>query len=956
MRIEFTLNGIARNVTVEPGMNAQKFLQDVMHVPSVRSGDDGTGYIGNDVILVDDTPMSAQRLIVAQLHERNVRTVESLSPEPGKLSDLQQALVESGAVQDGYNTPAAALLLDDLLHRIPKPNRQEIQDALSGLFVRDCGYEPFFKAMDLYQARKNDPDAAAAPTFRPEWREVGTPRPRLDGVSLASGQKAFVEDRVVPEALVLHMLRSPHAHAYITSIDTAAAENVPGVHMVITHENCPETNYTQAGQGFPEPSPHDRRMFNRKVRHVGDRVAAVVAETHEAAKAALELLKVEYEVLEPVLSIEQAEREGAPLVHGGPQQYVVGAPDDLEEINKNAEPRDGTITYQFPIGANPRKNIAASISGGLGDTTAGFEQADVVIERTYKTGQIYCTPPETHVVYSYMDNNRVVVHASTQVPWHVRRLVATVLGMPQNRVRVIKERVGGGYGSKQDILLEDVCAWATYKTNRPVYSHYTRTEEFTACSSRHPMTVSVKLGALDDGTLTAVEMNSKADTGPYGNHCLTVPMNACSKSLPLFLCDNVAFSVTVFYSNILPTGAYQGYGAPQGSFALQTAMAELASELGLSHMDVIEKNRVREGSRLELMRILGEGREGVAADVESCGLGEALKCGAESIELNSPVTSDDPDIRIGKGFAIIQQGSGLPGLDQANGRVCLCSDGSLLVQQGGADLGTGLDTVMAKMAAETMQVPLDKVAVISGDTDATPFDTGAYASSGTFFSGGAAMLAARDLNKKVLERAAHILKTVPEELRLDYPGVVTGGSRNLTLAEIAHEAESGEGLGPIAGVGSFTTEHHAIPYGAHFAQVAVNVRTGEVRLQKYHALQDCGTPVNPELAAGQIYGGALKSLGHALWEEMVLDETGTPMNPSMQGYCAPGILDIPEDFRAEFVVTDDPHGPFGAKSISEIATNGAAPAVAEAIHDAVGVWIRDWPFTPEKILRAMGTL
>jgi putative selenate reductase molybdopterin-binding subunit len=956
MRIQFTLNGIARTVTVEPGMNAQKFLQTVMHIPSVRSGDDGTGYIGNDVILVDQTPMSAQRLIAAQLHGRDIRTVESLSPEPGKLSDLQRALVDSGAVQDGYNSPAAALLLHDLLNRVAEPDRAQVQDALSGLFVRDCGYEPFFTAIELYLARKQGRDMEPAPSFRPEYREVGKPRARVDGQGLAGGMKAFVEDRVAPEALVLHMLRSPHAHAYITEIDTSEAETMPGVHLIVTHENCPETNYTQAGQGFPEPSPHDRRMFNRKVRHVGDRVAAVVAETHEAAQAAMDRIRVEYEVLEPVLNIEQAEREGAPLVHGGPQEYVVGAPDDLDEMNRNADPRDGKITYQFPIGANPRKNIAASISGGLGDTEAGFEQADVVLEQTYKTGQIYCTPPETHVVYTHMDNNRVVVHASTQVPWHVRRLVATVLGLPQNRVRVVKERVGGGYGSKQDILLEDVCAWATYRTNRPVYSHYTRTEEFTACSSRHPMTIRVKLGAKKDGTLTAVEMHSKADTGPYGNHCLTVPMNACSKSLPLFLCDNVSFSVTIFYSNILPTGAYQGYGAPQGSFALQTAIAELAHELDMSHMDVVEKNRVRQGSRLELMRILGEGREGVAADIESCGLGDALKRGAQSMELDTPATSNDPDVCIGKGFAIIQQGSGLPGLDQANGRVCLCSDGSVLVQQGGADLGTGLDTAMAKMAAETMQVPLDKVAVVSGDTDATPFDTGAYASSGTFFSGGAAMLAARDLHKKVLKRAAHILGTSVDDLRLDYPGVVTGGPRELTLAQIAHDAESGEGLGPIWGRGSFTTEHHAIPYGAHFAQVAVNKRTGEVRVQKYHALHDCGTPINPELAAGQIYGGALKSMGHALWEEMVLHETGTPENPTMEEYCAPGMLDIPEDFRADFVVTDDPHGPFGAKSISEIATNGAAPAIAEAIHDAVGVWIRDWPFTPEKILRAMGTL
>ncbi|WP_147820686.1 molybdopterin-dependent oxidoreductase Mo/Fe-S-binding subunit [Salidesulfovibrio onnuriiensis] len=957
MMITFTLNGTSRTVDVEPGANAQVFLQRSMHIPSVRSGDDGTGFIGNDVVLVDGTPMSAQHLIMAQLDGKEVRTVESLNEDMIKPGKLQQALIEAGVVQDGYNTPAAALLLGELLERSASPSRREIIDALSGLFVRDCGYEPYFKAVDIYKAKTEGRDfGAVAPSFREDLRVVGTPSPKIDGPWLATGQRAYVEDRVAPDALIIRMLRSPHAHAYITSIDVSEAEKVHGVHLVITHENCPDVSFTQAGQGFPEPSPYDRRMFNIKVRHVGDRVAAVVAETEEAAQEAISKIKVEYDVIEPVFSIDDAKREGAPLVQAGPMEYVCGAPENLAELNRDADERDGAVTYQFPIGANTRKNIAASISGGIGDMQKGFAEADVVIERTYDSCQIHCTPPETHVVYCHMEGGRVVVHTATQVPWHVRRLVSKVIGLPQNKVRVVKERVGGGYGSKQDILLEDVCAWATLKTGKPVYSHYTREEEFTACSSRHPMRVTVKLGARKDGTLTAVEMHNEANTGPYGNHCLTVPMNACSKSLPLFLCDNVAFSVTVYYSNIPPTGAYQGYGAPQGSFGLQLAVAELARELGLPHMDIIEKNRVREGSRLELMRILGEGREGVAADIKSCGLEGALKRGDELLKLNEKVESDDPDWKVGKGFAIIQQGSGLPGLDQANGRANLCSDGTILVQQGGADIGTGLDTVMAKMTAETLNVALEDVTVISGDTDMTPFDTGAYASSGTYFSGGAALLAARDLRKNILQTAADMLDAKVEDLDIAYPGVVVGGKEELTFAKIAHHCETGEGPGPISGKGCFVTEHHAIPYGAHFAQVAVNIRTGQVKVQKYYALHDCGTPVNPELAEGQVLGGALKSIGHSLWEEMILDDKGELVNPSMHEYCVPTILDKPEDFRAEFIFTDDPYGPHGAKSVSEIATNGASPALAAAIHDAVGVWIRQWPFTPERILKALGTI
>lgn len=957
MNITFTLNGTSRTVDVLPGENVQVFLQKAMHIPSVRSGDDGTGFIGNDVILVDGTPLSAQRLIAAQLDGRDVHTVESLNEDMIKPGKLQQALIEAGVVQDGYNTPAAALLLDDLLSRSADPSREEIVDALSGLFVRDCGYEPYFKAVEIYQAKTKGQDyGAVAPSFRDDLRVVGSPAAKVDGPWLATGQRAYVEDRVAPDALIVRMLRSPHAHAYITSLDIAEAEKVPGVHMVITHENCPDVTFTQAGQGFPEPSPYDRRMFNRKVRHVGDRVAAVVAETEEAAREAISKIAVEYDVLEPVLSLDDAKREGAPLVQAGPMEYMVGAPEDLDELNKDADERDGTVTYQFPIGANTRKNIAASISGSIGEMDKGFAEADVIIERTYDSCQIHCTPPETHVVYCHMEADRVVVHSATQVPWHARRLVSKVLGLPQNKVRVVKERVGGGYGSKQDILLEDVCAYATYKTGKPVYFHYTREEEFNACSSRHPMRVTVKLGAKKDGTLTAVEMHNEANTGPFGNHCLTVPMNACSKSLPLFLCDNVAFSVTVYYSNIPPTGAYQGYGAPQGSFGLQLAVAELAEELGVPHMQIIDKNRVREGSRLELMRILGEGREGVAANIKSCGLEGSLTRGDELLKLNEKVGSDDPDWKIGKGFAIIQQGSGLPGLDQANGRVNLCSDGTITIQQGGADIGTGLDTVMAKMAAETLNVPLENITVISGDTDMTPFDTGAYASSGTYFSGSAALLASQDLKQNILKVAADMLGAKAEDLDIAYPGVVTGGKEDLPLAKIAHHCESGEGPGPISGKGCFITEHHAIPYGAHFTQVAVNTRTGEVKVQKYYALQDCGTPVNPELAEGQVLGGALKSIGHSLWEEMILDDKGELMNPSMEEYCVPTILDKPEDFRAEFIFTDDPYGPHGAKSVSEIATNGASPALAAAIHDATGVWIREWPFTPERILKALGTI
>ena len=972
MKVSFILNGVPRTEYSEPGERVQTLLKR-LGIHSVRNSDDGYGFAGSDVILLDGKIVNSILMITPQLEGREVKTVESLSRD-GKLSPVQSAMVDAGVVQSGFNAPAAALMITDLLDRSPGPAREEIIDALSGLFNRATGYQQFFTAVEIAKERRKDPNytTRVAPDFRDDLTIVGKAKPKVDGPKLVSGKKAFVEDMVEPGSCVLKMLRSPYAHAYITKIDTEEAEKVPGVVTIITHENCPDTYYGQAGQGFPEPSPYDRRMFNRKVRHVGDRVAAVVAETEEIAGRALGKILVEYEELTPVLSIEEAQKPGAPVLHNSIIEYVDGAPDNLDEMNRKADKRDGKVVYQFPIGGDPHRNIAAGVSGGIGDMEKGFAEANVIIEETYRSGMIQCTPLETHVVYTRMDGDRLMIHASTQVPWHLRRIVAAALGIPENRIRVIKERVGGGYGSKQDILLEDVAAYATWKTGRSVYFRFSREDEFIANSIRHPMKITVKLGAKKDGTFTAIHMNLEANTGPFGNHCLTVPMNGCGKSLPLFLCDNVQFDVTTYYSNIPPTGAYQGYGAPKGNYAMQMAVAEMACALGMDHRDLIEKNRVREGVWLEIMKSLGEGREGAPVKVESCGLGPALERGAEMINWGKKEESEDPDIRIGKGVALVQQGSGLPGLDHSGASIKMLNDGTFMLHSGGADLGTGLDTVSVKVAAETLKTDMKDIAILSGDTDNTPFDTGAYASSGTFFSGNAALLAARDLRGKLLKAAAAILEEPEDNLEIVYPstvkrklsgnlpgtlpGKLPGKKEEISFREIAWNTQSGEGAGQLIGFASYTTEDTAFPYGAHFCQVAVNTRTGKVKVQKYYALQDCGTPINPELAMGQIYGGSFKAIGHSLHEEMILDEKGVCLNPDLRSYGVPMIGDLPDDFKAELVFTEDPFGPYGGKSVSEISVNGAAPAIADAIHDAVGVWMRSWPFKPEKVLKALGKI
>ncbi|QPR28384.1 molybdopterin-dependent oxidoreductase Mo/Fe-S-binding subunit [Edwardsiella hoshinae] len=956
MTIRFTLNGIPRTLECQPGENVQQLLFGLgMH--SVRNSDDGFGFAGSDAIIFDGVVINASLLIAAQLDGAVVRTAESLGAW-NQLSPVQQAMVDVGVVQSGYNDPAAALILTELLERIPAPSRQDIDDALSGLFSRDAGYQQFYQVVELAAARMRDPQyqMEVAPEFRDDLTVVGKNCPKVDAAKMVQAKPCYVEDRIAADACVIKMLRCPHPHALITHLDVSRAEALPGVVHVITHLNCPDVYYTPGGQSAPEPSPLDRRMFGKKMRHVGDRVAAVVAESEAIALEALKLIEVEYQILRPVMSIDEAMADDAPVIHDEPIVYVNGAPSDLEVQNRGSAQRGEHMIINFPIGARPHNNIAASVHGRIGDVEQGFAQADVVIERTYESTQAQQCPTEPHICYSYMDGDRLVVHASTQVPWHVRRQVARIVGMKQNKVHIIKERVGGGFGSKQDILLEEVCAWATCVTGRPVYFRYTREEEFIANTSRHVAKVKVKIGATKEGRLTAIDMDFRANTGPYGNHSLTVPSNGPALSLPLYPCDNVNFQVTTYYSNICPTGAYQGYGAPKGNFALTMALAELADQLGIDLLDIIELNRVHEGQELKILGAIGEGKMPTSVpSAASCALEPILRKGRELIAWDAPKPADG-DWRIGRGVAIIMQKSGIPDIDQANCMIKLESDGTFIVHSGGADIGTGLDTVVNKLAAEVLMCPMSEVHVISGDTDHALFDKGAYASSGTCFSGNAAKKAAENLREKILFHGAQMLGEPREDVVLVAPGIVRGKRGEVSYADIAHKAETGTGFGTLVATASYITADFAFPYGANFAEVAVNVRTGEVRLDKFYALLDCGTPVNPELALGQIYGATMRAIGHSMSEAIRYDSEGRPITRDLRTYGAPMIGDIPRDFRAFLVPSDDQVGPYGAKSISEIGVNGAAPAIATAIHDACGVWLREWHFTPEKILHALGKL
>ncbi|RLW68745.1 MAG: hypothetical protein B6D68_03060, partial [spirochete symbiont of Stewartia floridana] len=435
MIVSFTLNGRSVGFETIPGESAQLFLQR-NGIPSVRNSDDGYGFSGSDTILLDGRIVGACILLAPQLEGRDVRTVESLR-EGRLLSIVQQAMLECGCIQSGYNAPAAALMLWELLQRISRPSREDIEDALSGLYNRATGYRQFFDAVELAVARMQDQSRKFEdiPSFGNDYQIVGKPSPKKDSARMVAGEKVFVEDRVEQNACYLKVLRSPHAHAWIISIDIKEAMAVEGVVAIFTHKDVPEKVYSQAGQGFPEPSPYDRMLLSKKVRHVGDRVAAVVAESPQIAEQALKLIKVEYERLPVVLDWDAARIASTPLIHGGKISYKAGVPENLADLNRDADSAEEPVVYQFPIGGNPRMNIAASISDGIGDVQEGFKQADVIVERTYTTTQIQCTPLEKHTCYARLEGDRLIIHASTQVPYHVRRIIATLLDLPENHIR-----------------------------------------------------------------------------------------------------------------------------------------------------------------------------------------------------------------------------------------------------------------------------------------------------------------------------------------------------------------------------------------------------------------------------------------------------------------------------------------------------------------------------------------
>lgn len=747
----------------------------------------------------------------------------------------------------------------------------------------------------------------------------------MDAVKLATGRALFTDDVELRGMLHARLLYSPHAHARILNIDTRRAEQLEGVRAVLTYKNVPRVVFSSAGENYPEPPPYDQVLLDDKVRFVGDRVAAVAADSQEIAEEALALLEVDYEQLAPVFEPEEAWQPGAPVIHDQP---------------------DSVGIY------DAKRNIAAHLGLTVGNPDKGFAEADIVMEREYRTQFAQHCAIEPHITICWLDeDDRLVIRTSTQVPFHVRRIVAHELQIPVGRVRVIKPRIGGGFGGKQEVVTEDLCAALCLRTRRPVRLEFTREEEFFATRSRHPQIIRLKMGATRDGQLKAVEMNVLENAGAYGTHSLTVMGVTATKTLSLYNVANARFVGNAVYTNLPPAGAFRGYGAPQGFFAFESFLEELAAELGMDSLAIRRQNFIQPGQVPPFAQIVSEGKETAKRAVTTCGLEECLQRGMEEIGWDEIRTSEGP-VRRGVGLACAMQSSGIARLDMGAAFMKMNEDGSFNLMVGVPDIGTGSDTIMAQIAAEVLSVETSKMIVCSSDTDITPFDSGAYASSTTFISGAAVMKAAEEVKRQILRVASDMMEIGTEELECLDGKVYARSGGFISYADICHRALYEKDQLQIMATASHFSPSSPPPFAVTFAEVTVDIETGVVSVKKIVSAVDCGFAINPKMAEGQIEGAVAQAIGFALTEDMPHDAEGRMLFRDFRSYKILAAPDMPEIVPI-LVTTNDSAGPFGAKSIAEIPISAPAAAISNAISAATGVRIRELPLSPERVLRAL---
>jgi putative selenate reductase molybdopterin-binding subunit len=960
--IALTINNVNRKLLVGKDQSLLDVLRRASYFSVKRGCDDGA--CGVCTVLLNGKPVRSCMVKAVNVDGKAITTVEGLGRD-GELHPVQRAFAETGAIQCGFCTPAQVLAAKTLLDKEPDPTETQIREALNGVFCRCTGYvrpvEAVQRAAAMLRGEQVEPvshlehtlpndlsqvelpeafyrrggDRGPLPplVFTPSEMDktlvVGKPEIKVDAQKLVQGRPVFTDDFRLEGMLYGALLTSPHAHARIKRIDASRARALTGVYAVLTHEDLPRVKYASGGQSYPQPLPYDQVCLDNKVRHVGDRVAVVAAETPELAQEALKLIEVEYEVLPTVADMEAAMQAGAPIIHDEPDTEGI---DDRE------------------------RNIVYHIEAQVGEAEAAFNAAEHVFEGTYRTPQQQHVHLEPHICITYWDeDHRLVIRTSTQVPFHIRRMVAPLIDLPVKRIRVIKPRIGGGFGNKQEMILEDLCAHLTLITGRPARMEYTRTQEFTSSRRRHANIMRYKIG-VKDGKVTAADLYLIGDTGAYGCHGLTVNMVGGFKGLTLYNPPNARFTCDVVYTNTPPAGAFRGYGAMQCQFGVETFMGEIAEQLNLDVIKFKKANWLKVGESMHLSKALGEGREGFEQTLQSSALEQCVEIGLQATDFytkREKHRTQNGHLRHGIGMAVVMHGSGIAGLDMAAATLKMNDDGSFNLLIGATDLGTGSDTILAQIAAEVLSIPLEDIIVYSSDTDITPFDKGAYASSTTYISGGAVRKAALKIRTQILEHAASMLDmNDPESLTLENRKVVASDGRSVTLAEVALSSLHQRDQHQIMATASHTSQVSPPPTAAQFAELVLDTDSGRIEVERLLMVVDCGRVINPITAVGQVEGGMVQALGFALSEVMLYDEDGNPLNPNLSDYHIPRAAEVPA-LDVIFVQTEEPSGPFGAKSVAEISIDGVAPAMASAIHDATGVWMRELPYTPERVLKSL---
>jgi putative selenate reductase molybdopterin-binding subunit len=897
--MSYQINGEEFSARPNAGQCLRTFLRELGHF-GVKKGCDA-GDCGACTVLIDGEPVHSCLIPAFRANGHAITTIEGLAPDGGT-HPMQQAFLDAQAFQCGFCTSGMILTCASL----NQAQRQDLGAALKGNLCRCTGYRAI---EDALIGKTNIENAGAGAAF-------GRSLPAPAGPQVVRGAARYTFDTAMEDMLHIKMLRSPHPHAKIISIDKTAALSIPGVHAVLTFEDAPDRLFSTARHEKTWMDPDDTRVLDDVVRFIGQKVAAVVAETEAVAEEGCRRLKVDYDILPAVVDPVQAISLGAPAIHQG----------------KTREQRV----------ANAQRNIVAETHGEYGDVAAALACATATYEGTFTTQRVQHAALETHGGIAWTDRDgRLNVRSSTQTPFLTRRALADIFSLAPDKVRVFCERVGGGFGGKQEMFVEDILALAAIKTGRPVKFELTREEQFTSTSTRHPMRVTVKAAADQDGKLTALQLDVLSNTGAYGNHAGPVLFHACGESIAVYNCPNKKVDAVVAYTNTVPSGAFRGYGLPQTLFAVEAAIDELARGLGISPYEIRRRNMIKPGD--PMLSPPGSGHTDVLYG--SYGLDQCLDLVERAMQAEGPKIEISDDWLIGEGIALTMIDTVPPDGHIADARISLREDGGFELVVGTAEFGNGTSTVHRQIAATALQTTVDQIRLLQSDTAHGGHDTGAYGSTGTFVAGRATQAAAENLADDLKVFASAATRMNLDSCVLGNDSVICG-KQHLSFAQLA-EAARAQGR-TLTANGTSAGTPRSVAYNVQGFRIAVNKVTGEIKILKSVHAADAGRVANPMQCRGQVEGGVAQSLGATLYEEMVIDDGGRVVNPKFRDYHLPSFADIPRT-EVYFADTTDSLGPMGAKSMSESPYNPVAAALGNALADATGIRFTAVPFKPDRL-------